>query len=215
MQDIDNLAWKLQYVLAGVAPETLLDSYHHERALAADDNIRNSTRSTDFITPKNASSRLFRDAVLGLARDHAFARPLVNSGRLSLPTRYTDSPVITPDVDRFEALSAAPGAPCPDAPVALPDGRPGWLLEHLGAGFTLLVVGEIPPLHDRPSWPVPLSCVRVGHDVHDRQGILAARLDAREQAVYLIRPDQFIAARWRLPSADQIHAALARSLALH
>ena len=215
VQDIDNLAWKLQYVLAGVAPETLLDSYHDERALAADDNIRNSTRSTDFITPKNAPSRLFRDAVLGLARDHAFARPLVNSGRLSLPTRYSDSPVITPDVDRFEALSAAPGAPCPDAPVELPDGRPGWLIEHLGAGFTLLVVGKVPPLHDLPAWPVPLACVRVGHDVHDRQGVLAARLDAREQAVYLIRPDQFIAARWRSPSADQIRAALARSLALH
>jgi 3-(3-hydroxy-phenyl)propionate hydroxylase len=57
--------------------------------------------------------------------------------------------------------------------------------------------------------------LRAGHDFHDRAGVLASRLDARGQAVYLIRPDQFIAARWRSPSVDDIRVALARSLALH
>jgi 3-(3-hydroxy-phenyl)propionate hydroxylase len=52
---------------------------------AADENLMNSTRSTDFITPKSQVSRDFRNAVLGLAREHAFARALVNSGRLSVP----------------------------------------------------------------------------------------------------------------------------------
>jgi 3-(3-hydroxy-phenyl)propionate hydroxylase len=99
--------------------------------------------------------------------------------------------------------------------VAWPDGRPGWLLERLGSGFTLLVVGNAPPLDDSAEWPVPLECLRAGHDFHDRAGVLAARLDTFGQAVYLIRPDQFIAARWRSPSVDDIRAALARSLALH
>ncbi|MDU3129858.1 MAG: FAD-dependent oxidoreductase, partial [Bradyrhizobium sp.] len=80
VQDIDNLAWKLALVLRGEAPESLVDSYHEERAYAADDNILNSTRATDFITPKTRLSRHFRDAVLDLAQHHAFARPLVNSG---------------------------------------------------------------------------------------------------------------------------------------
>jgi len=215
VQDIDNLAWKLQCVLTGASPESLLDSYHAERALAADDNIRNSTRSTDFITPKNAPSRLFRDAVLGLSRDHAFARPLVNSGRLSLPTRYVDSPLITGDVDSFEAPAAAPGAPCPDAPIELPDGSSGWLLERLGAGFALLAVGCDPLSDDSSALPVPLARLRVGHDFHDSRGVLAARFDLRQQAVYLIRPDQFIAARWRAPSVQQIRQALACSLGIH
>ena len=39
----------------------------------ADENIRHSTRSTDFITPKSAASRAFRDAVLLLAQDCKFA----------------------------------------------------------------------------------------------------------------------------------------------
>ncbi|MFM7568804.1 MAG: FAD-dependent oxidoreductase [Betaproteobacteria bacterium] len=219
VQDVDNLAWKLQCVLAGIAPETLLDSYHDERALAADDNIRNSTRSTDFITPKNASSRLYRDAVLGLSRDHAFARPLVNSGRLSLPTRYLGSSIITDDTDAFEAPLAAPGCPCPDAPVERPDGSSGWLLDHLGRGFTLLVVGADPTDSNANAnaepLPLPVTRLRLDHDLVDRRGVLSARFDTRQQAVYLIRPDQFIAARWRQPSMAEIRQALARSLAIH
>ena len=69
VQDADNLAWKLGLVLTGRAPERLLDSYDDERVDAADENILNSTRSTDFITPKSAISKTFRDAVLRLARD--------------------------------------------------------------------------------------------------------------------------------------------------
>ncbi|HXH04638.1 MAG TPA: FAD-dependent oxidoreductase, partial [Candidatus Competibacteraceae bacterium] len=85
IQDVDNLVWKLKLVLDGSAPERLLDSYDVERIYAADENIKNSTRSTDFITPKSAASRAFRDAVLTLAEHYPFARPLVNSGRLSVP----------------------------------------------------------------------------------------------------------------------------------
>ena len=65
-QDTDNLAWKLKLVVDGTAPESLLDSYDEERVFAADENILNSSRSTDFITPKSHASRVFRDAVLDL-----------------------------------------------------------------------------------------------------------------------------------------------------
>src|SRR5579875_3607267 len=66
IQDADNLAWKLAAVLAGKAPEALLESYNAERVAAADENILNSTRSTDFITPKSEAARAYRDAVLTL-----------------------------------------------------------------------------------------------------------------------------------------------------
>ncbi len=70
----------------------LLDTYAQEREYAADENILNSTRSTDFITPKNDVSRAFRNAVLTLAKDCAFARRMVNSGRLSVATTLRDTP---------------------------------------------------------------------------------------------------------------------------
>jgi len=85
VQDADNLGWKLAAVLQGHAPDSLLDTYAREREFAADENIRNSSRATDFITPKSPVSRLFRDAVLQLAKTQPFARTLVNSGRLSTP----------------------------------------------------------------------------------------------------------------------------------
>ena len=103
VQDADNLAWKLRLVLQGKAPDALLDSYDSERVFAADENILNSTRSTDFITPKSEASRAFRDATLELAKDCPFARRLVNSGRLSVPSTYRDSPLNTPDSDTSTA----------------------------------------------------------------------------------------------------------------
>ena len=126
VQDAENLAWKLKLVLEGKAPEQLLDTYASEREYAADENILNSTRATDFITPKSEISRIFRDATLDLAKDCAFARRLVNSGRLSVPATLVHSPLNTPDCDDF-AGAMAPGAAALDAPVFV-DGKPDWFL---------------------------------------------------------------------------------------
>ncbi|TDP63233.1 FAD-dependent oxidoreductase [Roseateles toxinivorans] len=194
VQDCDNLAWKLAAVMDGRAPEALLDSYHAERAFAADDNLLQSTRSTDFITPKTRASLRLRNAVLELAKTEAFARPLVNSGRLSTPTPYTQSPLITADEDRFDG-GVAPGSPCVDAP--LPGG--GWLLEALGEGFVLLSFGEVGPC------PLPVL-------VAESSGLLAERYDGRPGTCYLIRPDQYVAARWRGFDAAKVAAAVQRSL---
>ena len=206
VQDVDNLAWKLALVVAGEAPPSLLDSYHDERARAADDNILNSTRSTDFISPKNAASRIYRDAVLDLARDHALARPLVNSGRLSLPTPYGDSPLNTPDRDGFEG-GIAPGAAAADAPVEGMGGA-GWFLNELGDGFTLIVFGDVAQASDIRHAALGLKILVVGRDIVDTTGLLAKRYDAEPGTVYLFRPDQHVAARWRVLNADLIGKAL-------
>src|SRR4029079_17260291 len=55
--DADNLAWKLARVGAGKTPHSLLGHYCSERRAASRENIRQSTRSTDFITPKFEASR--------------------------------------------------------------------------------------------------------------------------------------------------------------
>ena len=206
VQDADNLAWKLARVIDGRAPEQLLDSYHDERAAAADENIRNSTRSTDFMTPKSHASRVLRDAVLGLAAEFPFGRALVNSGRLSVPTWLRDSPLNTPDADRFEGWMA-PGAPADDAP--MPDGR--WLLQWLAPGrFTLLLfaaAGESSPAFEEPGLEgVAVRVLRC-------EGAAAQRYDARPGTCYLIRPDQHVAARWRTFDPARVRQALQRATA--
>ena len=203
VQDADNLGWKLRAVLRGEAPDRLLDTYADEREAAADENILNSTRSTDFITPKGAVSHLFRDAVLGLARDHGFARRLVNSGRLSLPATYDGSALNTPDADHF-AAGPRPGAPAIDAPV-----ENGWLLDATHGGFTLLAFGAPPDgAAAALGGLVPLVIV-VTLPAH---GLAAERYGAGDGTVYLLRPDQHVCARWRRFDADAVRAAHARAL---
>ena len=110
-QDADNLVLEARTRAARASRRPRCStSYDSERVEAADENLLNSTRATDFITPKSAVSRIFRDAVLALSRTHPFARRLVNSGRLSMPTTHRASPLSTPDHDSF-AGAMVPGAP--------------------------------------------------------------------------------------------------------
>jgi 3-(3-hydroxy-phenyl)propionate hydroxylase len=230
VQDADNLGWKLALVVAGRAPDALLDSYAREREYAADENILHSTRATDFITPKSEISRLFRDAVLDLARQHPFARTLVNSGRLSVPATLHESPLNTPDTARFEGRMQ-PGAAAADAPVLRADERASWLLRELGDGFTALVYGEtdaqalVRRLRLAGEGLVPLKLLQVrpcAAEAHadtpdcviDHEGLVAERYDMLPGTVVLLRPDQHVCARWREPSPEALRAALTRALAL-
>ncbi|HRK39163.1 MAG TPA: FAD-dependent oxidoreductase [Burkholderiaceae bacterium] len=210
VQDCDNLSWKLALVLKGDAPLALLDTYHEERAFAADDNLLNSTRSTDFITPKSRASLRLRNAVLELARTEPFARPLVNSGRLSTPTLYAHSSLNTADTSAFDG-KMSPGTNCADAPVTV-NGQAAWLLNQLGDGFVLLCFG--PGARPVSVGNVTARVLEVGKDLQDAQGVLAQRYDAQPGTVYLIRPDQHVAGRWRAFDAEQTTAALSRALAL-
>ncbi|MET3495368.1 FAD-dependent oxidoreductase [Variovorax boronicumulans] len=216
VQDADNLAWKLAAVVSGEAPDALLDSYASEREFAADENIRNSTRATDFITPKSEVSRLFRDAVLALTKRHAFARALVNSGRLSVATVLRDSPLNTPDAEAFDS-AMVPGAAAADAPVVLADGSDGWLLRacHVHR-FTALVFGQGEAaersLQALAASDAPLHVVRVEGTSAGAE-LAAQRYDAQPGTVYLLRPDQHVCARWRQPTAAKVRAAVDRALA--
>ncbi len=219
VQDADNLAWKLKLVIDGTASELLLDSYHEERAFAADDNLLNSTRATDFISPKSRVSLRFRNAVLQLASQEPFARPLINSGRLSTPTPYLPSSLNTPDEDRFDGLMK-PGTNCVDAPLRQ-GGADTWLLDLLNrlhgpaGGFTLLAFGPRPALENVADAGVSARVLNVGGDVDDAEGLLAQRYDGQPGTVYLIRPDQHVAARWRGFDVGKIRAALRRCIAVH
>ena len=226
IQDTDNLVWKLKLVIEGKAPEALLDTYSDERVYAADENILNSTRSTDFITPKSRMSLVFRNAVLTLARDYPFARALVNSGRLSVPSCLENSRLNTPDTASFLG-DMAPGTPCDDSPMrAQVDNF--WLLDRLGNRFQLLVYVEDPTkvpqaaaLQSLMSGDVPVEVILVtprggrspdGLRVfEDYTGRFAERYDAHPGTTYLLRPDQHVAARWRKVDPPAIRAALARA----
>jgi 3-(3-hydroxy-phenyl)propionate hydroxylase len=210
IQDADNLVWKLDLVLRGLAPQMLLDSYDAERIAAADENLLNTTRSTDFIAPKSAASRNFRDAVLALAETEPFARRLVNSGRLSVATCYHASPLN--GADGFAAGDCpqlAPGAAAVDAAI---DG--GWLLEAIAGGFAgawFSVDGHVPGAVARGQAALARRRLPVKAVVAS-SGAACTRYGAgREPAYYLFRPDSHVAARWRTFVPEQVDAALTRA----
>jgi 3-(3-hydroxy-phenyl)propionate hydroxylase len=204
-QDTDNLIWKLKLVRDGLAAESLLDSYDIERVHAAEENILNSTRSTDFITPKSEASRRFRDAALTLSASFPFARPLVNSGRLSVPAIYDGSP-LNGDDDAGLPRNLRPGAPALDAPLGV-----GWLIDRLGGRFQLVGLDvEIPKRLEIEGVIVEGVALRA---VDDATGALAKRWRGEAPgAVYLLRPDQHVAARWTRFDEVSVRAALRKAI---
>src|SRR5207302_660883 len=132
-------------------------------------------------TTKCPASLIFRDATLYLARDFPFARALINSGRLSVPTSHAGSPLDTPDGDTDWVRGPAPGWAMVDAPLA-----EGWLVDRVGVGFTLLAFGGAAIA------PPGVSVVEI-----EEEGLARQRYDARPGTAYLIRPVRYVAAPWR------------------
>jgi len=228
IQDTDNLCWKLKLVIDGKAPRNLLDSFSEERVFAADENILNATRSTDFITPKSKMSLTFRNAALTLAREHSFARTLVNSGRLSVPAVLTQSSLNTPETAEF-AGDMVPGAVMDDAPMREHDAD-FWLLDRVGKHFMVLLFVSDPHQLDTATartcssladGPIPIEVVLVSRNAGvapeglrvfvDYKNRFAERFDAQPGTTYLIRPDQHVAGRWRAFDATVLKTALARA----
>jgi 3-(3-hydroxy-phenyl)propionate hydroxylase len=231
MQDADNLGWKLSLVLNKKSPPSMLDTYHEERSYAADENILNSTRSTDFLSPQSKISQVFRDATLELAEKNAFARKLVNSGRLSMPATYSLSRLNTPDTGSYRC-ALTPGMPAADAPAIL-NGKKTWLIDLLHSGFTgLFFCGrhglleeEVKILHALLIQPIPIAAIIVAPRspmtkfqapsrtqlIEDPEGLIAQRYDGKPGTYYLFRSDQHICARWRTLDSHEILHALARA----
>jgi 3-(3-hydroxy-phenyl)propionate hydroxylase len=200
--------------------------------VAADENIRHSTRSTEFITPKNQASHAFRDAVLALAEHHPFARRMINSGRLSTPTRLDFSSLNTPDHDAFGG-GLTPGSPCEDGPLRR-GGEPCWLLNQLTPWMTQLLFLDRPDdlgeelaraLDALAREPLPIESrliltdaamasvnVRGVPALADVEGLVTQRYAAAPGSCYLIRPDQHVTGRWRGFDAELVRAAARRAL---
>ncbi len=207
VQDAQNLGWKLAAVLTGKAGPNLLTSYDRERSEAADENIRQSTRATDFLAPHSAAEKHLRNAALALAKHTDFAKRMVNSGRLSVPTAYHDSPLSSAD-DTDWRVGVSPGAPVPDATLAMKD-RTVFLSELLGPDFTLLLSSR-QVVMDNPA----LSILVIGADGDwsDPQSQFAERFAFGLHGAILLRPDGHVAARTQTFSQGWLDKAMHKAM---
>jgi 3-(3-hydroxy-phenyl)propionate hydroxylase len=210
LEDAENLAWKIDRVLRGSSPENLLSSYHVERSAAADENIRESTRSTDFMAPASRQEARLRQAVLSLAKETEFGKRMINGGRLSLPSIY-DSPLSTADGEQWQA-GPRPGTSMPDAPITAPSGESLYLTDafvRAGTRFALLAFANGAAV----DVPLGVEVIRIGGSdgFSDGAGLVGARYDAKPGTAYLLRPDGYVAARFRNPTRATLDAAMARA----
>lgn len=215
IQDAANLGWKLALVTAGLASDRLLDSYDVERRAAAVENLRVTSRTARFLAPRSAQEHRLRRAVVDLACRYAFARALVNTGRMSVANDYPPSDWLP-----------AGGRSVPNLLLRLADGRQATLLSLFGAGARLLALWFDPPpeglralraaLGDLPvdvlavgtgasagTWAGAESAAVIADD-----GRLAKLLDAGPGRLALLRPDAYLATALDAPTADDVRRAV-------
>ncbi len=214
VQDVENLVWKLVFVLRGYAPEALLDSYQTERWPAQQENQKVTERTMLFMSPPNPWRRFLRNSTLRLSAFYKPARKWVDSGRMSVPFVYRNTSLVLPDDEPQKAWEGSPelGAQLPDTQVVLcRDGacQNTYLRKLLGSGFVVIYFvnneGQIDELFGavekyKPAFPLavyavsPLNCER-GAILVDQDGSLARLFKAPPGTALIIRPDRHLAAR--------------------
>ena len=217
IDDADNLAWKLAFVVKGLASDRLLDSYSDERVFAAYENLSHGTKSTEFMAPPSFAFELMRTAVLSLAEKHACVRTLINPRQTNAIT-YVDSALNYRAAEHSMEFTAGPGpgAILPECPITLinnGDSRKAHLTDLLGPWFTAFYFSD--------DGAIPDDIVAVGRNLSDsgvpfkmialtrhmasnadrpcgwdHTGRLFTLYGAQAGALYLVRPDGHVMARW-------------------
>lgn len=226
VQDSINLAWKLASVVQGRAPDAILDTYSSERVADARQICVEAGRSTRMVAPPTRGFRVMQQAVLSLSLNHEFPRGLLH-WRTSHPIDYADSSLTTAEASG-QTFDAGPRAGAPARNVKLGEGR--YLLDAFEPAFQVLVFGAQGELWQQAvqdvqalraqGLAVRLLAVRAepstvpGADavLVDPQGHAAALWGAGGGAVYVLRPDQHVCARWKPGSAQRVAPAVQRAL---
>jgi 3-(3-hydroxy-phenyl)propionate hydroxylase len=166
------------------------------------------------MAPNSHQEARLRKAVLSLAKETEFGKRMVNGGRLSVPCSY-DSLLSSPDVDAWRG-GPRPGSSMLDAPVSTGAGEQAYLTDAFrrdGTDFTLLSFSNGAVIEA----PDGVKDIRIGGEggLADPAGLIAKRYDAEPDTAYLLRPDGYVAARFRHPTSAGVAAALSRAAGLN
>jgi 3-(3-hydroxy-phenyl)propionate hydroxylase len=212
VQDADNLGWKLAVVLQKQAPVRLLETYDAERRAAAKENLQVASRTARFLAPQSEGERTLRRAAIDLARDYPFARPLVNTGRMSVANPYPESPAVE-----------GAGWSLPNVPLTLPDGSPSDLVTLArSTGTTFVGILYAPAREDDASGIASLEAkglpfrffVCGAGGIADPSGKLAEVLRVAAGGFALIRPDLYLAAVVPNANKSNVRRVLSKALCL-
>ena len=221
--DADNLAWKLAAVLSGKADAALLESYNDERLDAAQQNVCVTNRTARFLRAADGTERVFRQAAIGLAKQHPFARSLINTGRMAVANPYARSRACSHET------SSAAGQSVQNVGFEWADGSTGDvndLLNWAHGDLLVLVFGDLPAADAqrlrRLCMDAPVRGVQVLgangvaqalEHVRDAKGHVQGACQVSANGWALVRPDGYLAATGETINA-QLVRAIERSLGL-
>jgi hypothetical protein len=244
MQDAVNLAWKLALVLAAKAPVALLDTYHEERLPVAQRVLRDTDRNTKLLLAHNPLAKFVREHVVARPQVQAYlvqrgSQLNVHYRASSLSRTYHTAQ----DISAWRAFRRAPHAG-DRAPQAVgedvPSGsrlsvfdllrEPTWhLLLFAGSGRDMEGNAQLVRLGQRvealygdtirthlivATRDTPRTIGWLGHVVLDAQRELHTRYGVSRHALYLIRPDGYIAFRSQPANERQLLKYLRQTLRL-
>lgn len=211
IQDAANLGWKLALVANGLAGDALLDTYDAERRHAAAENLRVTSRSARFLAPRSPAEHMLRRAVMALASRHAFARTLVNTGRMSVANEYPVAPHLPEG-----------GRTVQNLPLRRHDGTSTTLMELLDEGSHCLGLWFAPTRAEADAaadavTSLPVRLVAIGGNsglpTLQPDEMLARHLgNATPGSLCLVRPDAYRAALLTEPTPASIAAAIRAAL---
>ena len=216
--DADNLAWKLAAVLSGKAAPRLLASYNQERIQAAQRNVHVTNRTARYLRAPEGMEKTFRSASIGLAKHHAFAKALINTGRMAEANRYDVSDVCQADggfMVQNVALQFSSDS----------TGNLADLLQWANGRLLLLVFGELSRKEitklQSISALAAVYAVQVVHKKHadvlehvmDKNKTLRSACQCEKAQWALLRPDAYLTAKGKVING-QLVKALATALAL-
>ena len=226
IQDAWNLGWKLGLVARGLAHERLLDTYEAERWPVGQFLLRYTDRVFGTLT-RVMSGRPFatwaRRVVIPHVVPHLFeSRPLRRSAFAfvsELGIRYRRSPAVA-EGEPKQIDGPRAGDRLPDAEI-LASGRTTYLQQALaGPHLALLLCGDTRTWDSREldgllqRFGAVLRPYHLGAAVSDSafvdvKGDAFARLGVRGAALYLVRPDGYIAFRSGGSTFDELERYLA------
>ncbi len=217
--DADNLAWKLAAALRGLAPESLLNTYHYERLEAAQRNVLVTNRTVRFLRPAEPAAQLFRQATLALAKKHRFARNMVNTGRMAEANTYTRSPACSGGGVSVQNVAFRWANGCFGQFNDLIDWADGALLLAVFGSLNAAETARLRLLTQHTPLLRVLQVLEPGQKpqavehIEDPQGLVRQACRAVNRRWALVRPDAYLAATGHAVDGELIRA-LSRALTL-
>jgi 2-polyprenyl-6-methoxyphenol hydroxylase-like FAD-dependent oxidoreductase len=196
VQDAHNLAWKLAFVLKGIAGPDLLDTYDAER------------RAVGELTVEQAYTRYVTRVAPYLGTDGM--QEIVDDMSMEIGYRYNSAAIALEPGDapalheHPRESTGRPGSRAPHVPVERAGGSVSTL-DLFGTAFVLLAGPEGGAWHDAAlraaaALEVPLEAFVVGGGgLRDTGGTFAAAYGISAAGAVLVRPDGFVA--WRAHDA--------------